>query len=419
MYQSLHTTVVGPRGRMIEIQIRTRAMHRVAEHGIAAHWLYKEGKQQLDESDRQLAWLREVLAWQKETTSPAEFLEYLKIDLFQDEVFVFTPRGELKQLQRGSTALDFAFAVHTDVGLHCSGTKVNGRLVPLDTELRSGDEVEVMTSNHAEPSRDWLKICQTSSARAKIRRYLRQKGFDEAVRLGKDMFERALKKKRLKSPSDEELLDAAMSLDYSDTDQLYSALGRGDLVFDRLLARLYPPEDEEPPRPSLVQEFVDRARGGQGIRVQGMGSMMFRFAKCCQPVPGERIIGFITRGRGLSIHRADCPNAVNSLNDPERVVEVSWDVAGGEGFLVNLTIVVEDRKRILLDITEAIAGVGADVRGAEVRSGEATAVGNFMVQIRNISHLNRVIDRIKQRVKGVIKIERARGTDQDAIEEPT
>ncbi len=413
MYQSLHTTVVGPRGRMVEIQIRTHAMHRVAEFGIAAHWLYKEGKQELEESDRQLAWLREIINWQQEASNPEEFLEYLKIDLFQDEVYVFTPDGEIKHLRRGATALDFAFAVHTDVGLHCTGTKVNGRLVPFDTELVSGDEAEVLTSPHAEPSRDWLRVCQTTRARTKIKKHLRQKGFDEAARLGKEMLDRTLRKKHIKAPETELLTDVALALSYLDLEQMYAAIGRGDLDVERVLNRLFPPGEEEPPRESIVKGFVDRARGGRDIRVQGMNNLMFRFAKCCQPVPGERIIGFITRGRGLTIHRADCVNAVQTLTEPERKVDVSWDVAADQGFLVKLLIVVEDRKRILLDINEAIAGADADVRAAELHADEATAVGSVVVQIKNINHLNRVIERIKKRVRGVIRIERAHGGDSE------
>lgn len=411
MYQSLHTTVVGPRGRMVEIQIRTPAMHHVAEYGIAAHWLYKEGKEALDDSDRQLSWLREVLTWQKEMTSPEEFLEYLKIDLFQDEVFAFTPRGELKHLRRGATGLDFAFAVHTDVGLHCTGTKINGRLVPFETELRSGDEVEVLTSPHAEPSWDWLNICRTAAARGKIRKYLRQKGFEQAMRLGKEMLERSLKKKRIKLPSEQQILDAGMAISYTDVDQVYSAIGRGDLDVESFITRMFPPDEEAPPKESIIKQFVDRARGASGIRVEGMDNLMFRFAQCCQPVPGEKIVGVITRGRGLSIHRRTCANIVKANFQEERLIEVSWNVSAGQGFLVRLSIVVEDRKNIVLEITDAIASVDADVRGVELNSGEATAVGTFVIQIRNISQLNRVMDRIKKRVKGVIKIERTFGIE--------
>ncbi|MCK4856451.1 MAG: bifunctional (p)ppGpp synthetase/guanosine-3',5'-bis(diphosphate) 3'-pyrophosphohydrolase [candidate division Zixibacteria bacterium] len=417
MYQSLHTTVVGPRGRMVEIQIRTRAMHHVAEYGIAAHWLYKEDKKELDEADRQLAWLHEVLTWQKEMTSPAEFLEYLKIDLFQDEVFVFTPKGELKRLRHGATALDFAFSVHTDVGLHCSGTKVNGRLVPFETLLKSGDEVEVLTSPHAEPSWDWLATCKTSVACAKIRKYLKQKGFEESVRLGKEMLERTLKKKRLKQPSQEQIIDAAMALSFTGADQMFSMVGHGEIDADKLVAKIYPPDTPDHPKESLVKKFVDRARHGQGIKVAGIDNMMFRFARCCQPVPGEKIVGFITRGRGISIHRADCINAIKHAQEPERQVEVSWDVRAGQGFLVKLRVIIEERKNIMADIIEVIASADADIRGAEISSGEAAALGQFIIQIKNINHLNRVMDRIKRKVKGVIEIERSFGSDQEPAAE--
>ncbi len=413
MYQSLHTTVVGPSGRMIEIQIRTPSMHYVAEFGIAAHWLYKEGKHVLDESDRQFSWLREVLDWQKDMTNPEEFMEHLKIDLFHDEVFVFTPGGELKHLQLGATALDFAFAVHTDVGLRCIGTKVNGKLVPLKSKLRSGDEVEVMTNPHAEPSIDWLKICKTSAARAKIRKYLKQKGFEQSLSLGKEVFDRALRKRSLQSPSDQQLLDAAMALSFTSTDQMFSKLGSGDLTVTNVMSKLFPAEATEK-KESIIKKFVDKARGGRGIRVAGMDNMMFRFAKCCQPVPGEKIVGFITRGRGLSIHRADCVNAVIAGQEPERKVEVSWDVSADQAFLVKLMIVVEYRKNILYDITEIIANTDAEVRGAELESHkEATATARFVVEIKNLSHLNKVMTAVRKKVPGVLKIERALGGESE------
>jgi len=413
MYQSLHTTVIGPNGRMVEIQIRTPSMHYVAEYGIAAHWLYKEGKHVLDESDKQLSWLREVLDWQKDMTNPEEFLEHFKIDLFHDEVFVFTPGGELKHLPLGSTALDFAFAVHTDVGLRCVGTIVNGKLVPLKTELRSGDEVEVMTKPHAEPSIDWLKICVTPSARSKIRKYLKQKGFEQSLSLGREIFERALKKRSAQPPSDQQLLDASMALSFTSTDQMFSKLGSGDLTITTLMAKLFPTETAEK-KESIIKKFVDRARGGRGIRVAGMDNMMFRFAHCCQPVPGEKIVGFITRGRGLSIHRADCVNAVILAQEPERRVEVSWDVEADQAFLVKLMIVVEYRKNILYDITQVIANNDAEVRGAELQTNkEATATAQFVVEIKNVSHLNRVKSAVRKKIPGVIRIERALGGEAD------
>jgi len=410
-YQSLHTNVVGPRGRLVEIQIRTRQMHYTAEYGIASHWLYKEGKREMDPSDKQFSWLREVLDWQKDMTNPAEFLEYLKIDLFHDEVFVFTPAGELKHLPAGSTPLDFAFAVHTNVGLKCSGAKVNGKLVPLSTELKSGDEVSIVTSPHQQPSQDWLKIVRTNKARSKIRRFLKQKGFEQSVGLGKEMIEKELRKKKLKFPDDAAMEDCAESLSYSSIDGLYAAIGQGDVSAKNVLARLFPVE-EEAPKETIVKKFLDRARGARGIRIQGLDNMMFRFAKCCQPVPGEKIIGFITRGRGISIHRADCPVALSMTSETERLVDVEWDVAKGDSFLVRIDMVVEDRKNILRDVLDSLASEDVNIRDAEMRSEEGTAQGKLVIEIRNLSHLKRVLQRIRK-TRGVISVWRSQGGEEE------
>jgi len=411
MYQSLHTTVIGPRGKMVEIQIRTDQMHRTAEYGIAAHWLYKEGRKELDESDRQMVWLREVLEWQKDLTNPSEFLEYLKIDLFHDDIFVFTPRGELKQLPKGSTPLDFAYAVHSDIGNHCTGAKINGRMVPLGTLLSSGDEVEIITSSHQLPSQDWLKIVKTSKARSKIKHWLRQKGYEESLNLGKQILEKELKKHNLGSLSEQEASDLAMGLNFKDSEAMFYALGNGNISIAHVLSKLIPPEEKKKPGPSIIQRFVDKARGGaRGIKVGGMGNMMFRFAQCCQPVPGEEIIGFVTRGRGIPIHRTDCSNALQIGIENERKVVVEWDVDKDQSFLVKLEVLVEDRKNILKDITEAIADVDTNVRGAEIKGGESVASGSFVIEVKNLSHLNKTLKRIKK-VKGVIQVERAKGVE--------
>jgi guanosine-3',5'-bis(diphosphate) 3'-pyrophosphohydrolase len=411
MYQSLHTTVIGPRGKMVEIQIRTHQMHRTAEYGIAAHWLYKEGRKELDESDKQMVWLREVLEWQKDLTNPSEFLEYLKIDLFHDDIFVFTPRGELKQLPKGSTPLDFAYAVHSDVGHHCTGAKVSGKMVPLNTLLSSGDEVEIITSPHQMPSQDWLKIVKTSKARSKIKHWLKQKGYEESLNLGKQIFEKELKKHSVKSLSEQELSDLAMSLNFKDSDAMFHALGGGNISTAHIFSKLIPPEEKEKPEPSIIKRFVEKARGGaKGIRVGGMGNLMFRFAQCCQPVPGEEIVGFVTRGRGISIHRSDCPNALQMGIENERKVSVEWDVDKDQSFLVRLEVLVQDRKNILKDITEAIADADTNVRGAEIKGGESVASGSFVIEVRNLNHLNKTLKRIAK-VKGVIQVERAKGIE--------
>jgi guanosine-3',5'-bis(diphosphate) 3'-pyrophosphohydrolase len=411
MYQSLHTTVIGPRGKMVEIQIRTHQMHRTAEYGIAAHWLYKEGRKKLDESDKQMVWLREVLEWQKDLTNPSEFLEYLKIDLFRDDIFVFTPKGELRQLPKGSTPLDFAYAVHSDIGNHCTGAKINGRMVPLSTLLSSGDEVEIITSPHQLPSQDWLKIVKTSKARSKIKHWLKQKGYEENLNLGKEMLDKELRKHHLKSLSEQEISDLAMGQNFKDSEAMFYALGSGSISTNHILSKLIPPEEKKKPGPSIIKRFVDKARGGtRGIKVGGMGNMMFRFAQCCQPVPGEEIAGFVTRGRGISIHRADCPNALQIGIENERKVEVEWDVDKDQSFMVKLEVLVQDRKNILRDITQAIADSDTNVRGAEIKAGETVASGSFVIEVKNLSHLNKTLKRIKK-VKGVMQVERAKGLE--------
>jgi GTP pyrophosphokinase len=404
MYRSLHTTVVGPRGKMVEIQIRTHAMHYTAEYGIAAHWLYKEGKRSHGDLDRQMAWLREILEWQREMTNPEEFLEYLKVDLFQEDIFVYTPAGELKQLPRGGTALDFAFAVHSDVGFHCVGAKVNGKFVPLSTKLESGDEIEIKTSPHQAPSQDWLKIVKTTRAKTKIKHWLKQKGFEQSITLGKEMFEREVKKRRLAGLSDSELVDLASMNGFTSPEQMYSAVGSGSASLQTILNKILPPPERG--EPSIVKRFIDQARGtSKGIRVAGVGNLMYRFASCCQPVPGETIVGFVTRGRGLSIHRADCQNAAAVFEEPERRVDVEWDVEKGQSFLVRLYALVEDRKNLLKDITEAFADADVNVRGGEIASGESTAVGHFVVDIQNFNQLSKALARMRK-VDGVLSVER-------------
>jgi GTP pyrophosphokinase len=404
MYRSLHTTVVGPRGKMVEIQIRTHAMHYTAEYGIAAHWLYKEGKKGHGDMDRQMAWLREILEWQREMTNPEEFMEYLKVDLFQEDIFVYTPAGELKQLPRGATALDFAFAVHSDVGFHCVGAKVNGKFVPLTTKLESGDEIEIKTSPHQTPSQDWLKIVKTTRAKTKIKHWLKQKGFEQSVTLGREMFDREIKKRRVAALSENEMVDLVSVNGFTNLEQMFSAIGSGSASLQTIINKILPPQERG--EPSLVKRFIDQARGvSKGIRVAGMGNLMYRFASCCQPVPGEKIIGFVTRGRGLSIHRADCQNAAAVYEEPERRVDVEWDVDMGQSFLVRLYALVEDRKNLLKDITEAIAEADVNVRGGEIMGGQSPAVGHFVVEIHNFNQLSKAMTRIR-RVNGVLSVDR-------------
>lgn len=412
LYQSLHTTVKLPGGHKMEVQIRTLEMHRTAEYGIAAHWLYKEGRQQFGDSDRQMSWLREVLEWQKDLTSPLEFMENLKIELYPEDIFVYTPKGELKQLFKGSTPLDFAFAVHTDVGYKCTGAKVNGRLVPLDTSLKSGDSVEILTSSHQAPSRDWLKLVKTVRARNKIKAWLKKKSLEESVALGRQILDRELKKIHRELPSNSDSLELARKLGYSDWESLLAAVGNGTISASGILHQLIPETHPEKVK-SLVQKIVSKARPKPGgIKVQGMGQMMFRFAQCCQPLPGENITGFITRGRGISIHRKDCSNALEITQDPARAVEVEWDVPKGQSFLVKLDLLVEDRRNMLRDITDAIADSDTNIRSLDLSTEAVTATGAIVLEIKNLSHLNQILKKIRK-IKGVISAERAKGTSAD------
>lgn len=406
-YRSLHTTVFGPDNRMLEVQIRTHQMHHVAENGIAAHWLYKEGRQEMSRSDSQMIWLRDVLEWQQDMTNPSEFLEYLKIDLYSEDIFVLTPAGKLIHLPKSSTPLDFAFQVHTEVGIHCAGAKINGRLLPLSTEMKSGDTVEIITNPNRTPSHDWLKLVRTSSARTKIRRWLKQAGFEQSVALGKEIIERKLRKLRQKMPADDLLQECAEKLSRKSVPDLLAAIGNGSQSVKPLIS-LIVPEEEVEAEAGFVSRVIERIRGAKGIRVQGMDNMMFRFAGCCQPVPGEDIIGFITRGRGVTIHRSDCNVAAQVQEEnPERQIDVSWDTRKGQSFLVQLDLLVEDRKNMLRDVTQAIADSDTNVRAAEMSTrDDAVACGKFVVEVSSISHLNRIVDKVRK-VKGVLSATRS------------
>ena len=409
MYQSIHTTVIGPRGRMVEIQIRTMTMHYRAEYGIAAHWLYKEGKRNYDESDKRLTWVREILEWQKELTNPEEFLEYFKVDLFRDDIFVYTPAGELKHLPKDSTPLDFAFAVHSDVGFHCVGARVNSKLVPLTTTLMSGDEIEIVTSPHQHPSADWLKIVRTSRAKSKIKTWLRQKGYHQAVTLGREIFEKELKRQHIKKPSEPELLELAMTLGFSDIDMLMARLSDGAVTITSILRFLEPELAEK--ETSILDRFKNRAKGHpRGIRVKEVDNLMFRFGQCCQPLPGEEIIGFITRGRGITIHSINCPNAA-AITELDRKIEVAWDIEKGQHFLIRLEAMVHDRKNLLKEITEAISEADINVRGAEIKSDGKLPVGGliqgyFVLEVANLAQLKKAIKSI-MKIPGVDSVQRS------------
>lgn len=408
MYQSLHTTIFGPGGRLYEIQIRTHDMHRTAEYGIAAHWRYKEGyKGAPDEVDEKLAWFRQVLEWQQDTREPDEFMEFLRIDLYQDEIFVFTPAGDVKQLPRGATPIDFAFVVHTEVGYHCAGARVNGRIAPLTRELTSGDTVEIITNPKQTPSRDWLKFVRTARARQKIRVWLRQEEQRSAIQIGREFLEREFRKRR-KKVAQADLEAAGQRSGFSTLDSLYTALSRGDLALSQLLKELWPDDQAapEPPKPSALSRFVGQIRGGpKGVKIQGIDNLMVRYSQCCQPVPGDDVVGYITRGRGVSIHRSDCPNILKFSEHPERRIEIDWQKDSAQLLFVRISVEGTDRRGLLSDIARAITNTGTNIQSAETAAVEDGMRGDFVVEVEDLAHLTKII-RAVSRVKGVVHVER-------------
>ncbi len=409
MYRSLHTTVVGPHGRRYEIQIRTEEMHRTAEYGIAAHWKYKEGGGgDRDEVDEALTWFRQVLEWQQDTNEPEEFMEFLRMDLFQGEIFVFTPKGEVRQLPIGATPIDFAFAVHTEVGLHCAGAKVNGRIAPLSRELRNGDTVQIITNPRQWPNRDWLAFVKTSRARGRIRQWIRKQEFDSAVGLGREFLDRELKKARVERPVESVLVKGADDLGYPDFDHVHAALGRGDIGPTAVIRALYPDQDPVEMvqrQPTALQRLAEKLiRTNKGVRIQGMENLMVRYSQCCQPVPGDDVTGYITRGRGVSIHRADCPNILN-LPDPERRIDIEWAAEKGDRFLVRVYLRGTDRRGLLSDVAKAITDTGTDIQHADMLTTDGGMNGEFVVEVQDLAHLKKVLKSIA-RVKGVLSVER-------------
>jgi guanosine-3',5'-bis(diphosphate) 3'-pyrophosphohydrolase len=422
MYRSLHTTVLGPGSRRYEIQIRTEEMHRTSEYGIASHWRYKEAdgtSRGEDEVDEALTWFRQVLEWQQDTAEPEEFMEFLRMDLFRGEMFVFTPKGDIKSLPIGATPIDFAFTVHTEVGYHCAGAKVNGRVAPLSRELKNGDSIEILTNSKQRPSRDWLAFVKTSRARQSIRGWIRKEEFDSALKLGKEFLERELKKARRTLPADpHDRLKAAVALGYAEMDEVYAALGRGDVGPTAVIRQYY--SDHDPvevakSQPSALSKLAARLRiSGRGIRIQGMDNMMVRYSRCCQPVPGDPVLGHVTRGRGVSIHRQNCPNVLALSRDPERRIEIEWAAEKGDRFFVKLFMRGSDRRGLLSDVAKVITTTGTDISHANMRTTEGGMNGEFVVEVRDLAHLEKVRRSIG-RVKGVIDVERREHLEEEDL----
>lgn len=415
MYQSLHTTVIGEGGKMIEIQIRTEEMHHMAEVGVASHWRYKEGKEKDDELDKQLTWLRQMLEWQHDIKDPQEFMENLRIDLYQDEVFVFTPKGDLIQLPVNSTPVDFAFAVHTDIGYHCIGAKVGGRIVPLNHKLKSGDAVEIITSTGQKPNPDWLRFVRTSKARSKIKRWVKESMVEQSQKLGEELLQRTFKRLHLKK-SAEELTEVARTFGLNDEQQLYCAIGRGDISAESVVRKFVAEPQTQSESPGILQKFLNKARGtSKGVRVQGLDNLLITFGKCCQPVPGDRITGFLTHGRGVVVHRTDCKNTLPFMQNPERVIEVNWDVEPDKHFMVCLHLLGEDRKHFLRDVSEAISHTDTNIVRIEMRGENSLVHSNIIVEVKNLHHLTQVISKIGK-VSGVFSVERMDGAPEQMAE---
>src|SRR3954470_5990120 len=407
-YQSLHTTVFGPNRQLFEIQIRTREMHRTAEYGIAAHWRFKEDARSSDELDRALQWFRQVLELQLDAKTPDEFLEFLKLDLYQDEIFVFTPTGDVIQLPKGATPIDFAFAVHSEVGLHCQGARVNGRIAPLSRALKTSETVEIIASPNAKPSRDWLAHVRTGRARHKVRQYLKIEEHTTSIKLGREILDREIKRRRLTKPEDSELLKVAKTLHLTDLNHLIASIGQGDVNVSQVLKELYPETDGVPeaPKQGPLDWLVDRVRGApKGVRIQGVDGLMVRYAQCCQPVPGDPVVGYVTRGRGVSIHRADCPNLLLLAHEPERRLEIDWQEAEGERFVVRLAVEANDRRSLYADIAAAVSSTGTDIRSMDLHSTDGRVNGAVIVKVENLVHLEKII-KATRKVKGITDVAR-------------
>lgn len=422
MYQSLHTTVVGPNGEPTEVQIRTWEMHRTAEYGIAAHWAYKEGSGDNGLVNK-ITFFNEILELQHEAKDASEFVESLKMDFFSDLVFVFTPSGEVIELPAGSVPLDFAYRIHTEVGNRTIGAKVNGRIVPLDHRLKTGDIVEILTSKHSYgPSQDWLKIAQSSHARSKIKQWFKKEKREENVEKGREAIERELKRAGIEPPSfmtDEKLLEAAKKYAFNDIDDMLSAIGFGGItasqIVTKLTEKLRKEQEEAAGHIELTSEVKEvkapedrKHRPTNGVVVKGIDNLLVRFARCCNPVPGDEIVGYITRGRGVSVHRSDCPNIPAGTDGGEaaRVIEVEWENAIEANYNVDIEITGHDRRNFLNEVLQAVSESKTNISAVSGRSDKNKMVFVHMtILIRNTDHLQSVVEKIK-RVKDVYTVHR-------------
>ncbi len=410
LYQSLHTTVIGPKGERVEFQIRTEEMHKIAEEGIAAHWRYKERSAISQREEQQFAWLRQLLEWQRDLPDAKEFMETVKGDLFPDVVYVFTPRGDVKELPQGSTPVDFAYSVHTDIGHQCVGAKVNGKIVPLKHILRNGDKIEVITQTGHTPSRDWLKFVKTSQARTRIKAWLKAEERRRSILLGKELLEKDLRKHDL-SPAkvlkSDDLVKIANEMSHNTIDDLLAAIGYGKVSAHMVANKLTPEKPHVEPIPKKpLQKQVKPSAGG--MKISGMDNMLIHLSKCCSPLPGDKVIGFITRGRGVSIHTADCPNVGELTFDKDRLIEVSWGDLQTQAHSVKISVRTQDKPGLLASVSSSISAAEANITHAEAITGEdRQATLNFTIDIKDVEHLNKIIKNIEA-INGVLDVKRVK-----------
>lgn len=414
MYQSLHTTVIGPEGERIEIQLRTEEMHRFAEYGVAAHWLYKDGGKIKSRDVGQFSWLRQILDWQKEESDSREFLRSLRIDLFKDEVYVFTPRGKVVELPEGATPVDFAYLIHTEVGDHCSGAKVNGKLVTLHTELKNGDTVEIITDSHRHPSRDWLKFVKTAKARTRVNRYIQIEERARSIALAKEMLEKEGRRMGInvkQAIKDGKFEALAEDFTYKSVDHFLSAIGYAKLtpkkVLRRFLSRERPKEIHDPhviEEPEDTAKEIARAQSKDSVSIKGVDGVLIRYAKCCNPLPGDPIVGYISRGRGVTVHTADCPNIQNM--EPERLLSVSWEGEEDKPYPAKIKIMCKNAPGMLGKISTLLADDGVNIDAGSFKSFEdGTTVMLFTVEVKDASSLYSTIEKVNN-VKNVIEANR-------------
>jgi GTP pyrophosphokinase len=409
LYQSLHTAVIALDGKPLEIQIRTHAMHQVSEVGIAAHWRYKEGTKSDREYDAKLAWLRQLMEWQRDVSESdaTEFVEGIKLDIFQDQVFVFTPKGDIKDLPAGATPLDFAYRIHTDVGHRTIGAKVNNRLVPLDYRLKNGDIVEIVTTKGEHgPSRDWMNVVRTSHAREKIRQWFKRKDRDENIVHGREALERELRRlarKTIQAVGTEKIAEVGRAYNHETLEDFYAAIGYGAVSAQQVVARLGVLDDTEVGLPTVAPATIAPRTGG--VRVKGVGDLLVRFAKCCHPIPGDPIVGFITRGKGVTVHLRSCPTVLNEREVP-RLIEVEWEAAPAQTYPIAIRVEAYDRTGLLNDITQVVAENKVNILAAAVNTNpDHTAIVTATLQVASVSQLARVMSRIEG-LKDVINVQR-------------